>query len=77
MTAVKFVHRLIRHPEVLAAKKRVTRVFDPLWRRAAKDDGPGTSAVRPSRPAFGGHLRMTGTVLATPFRATLSLMTLC
>ena len=35
-----------------------TRVFDALW-RASKGDGPGASAVHPSKRACGAHLRMT------------------
>src|ERR1051325_9541767 len=37
----------LRHPEVRA-------------KRASKGDGPGVRGPHPSRPAFGGHLRMTG-----------------
>jgi len=51
-----------RHPEVLGATSAFTRVFDALWRRASKGDGPNVAtglAVHPSRLAFGERLRMT------------------
>jgi hypothetical protein len=34
----------IHHPEVRAAERAFTRVFDALWRRASKGDGPGRSS---------------------------------